>query len=105
MGGNSLPLWRGIVLATLPLLIFILLFLLLTGGLGAKVDREVLALTQQGLRAAAVECYALEGVYPSDVSYLVEHYGVGLDEERFIIHYVYIAANLMPEITVLPANE
>ena len=56
---------------------------------------------ETALRRAAVSCYASEGFYPPDVEYLQEHYGLQFDEEAYIVHYEWLAANWMPEITVL----
>ena len=53
------------------------------------------------LRRAAVACYAAEGRYPESLEYLVEHYGVQIDSRHFIVSYMPIAENLMPDITVL----
>ena len=75
--------------------------LLAAVGLGPRAGRESLALTEQSVRRAAVECYALEGAYPTSLAYLEEHYGVAVDEKRFLVDYVYIGSNLMPDITVL----
>ena len=53
------------------------------------------------VRRAAVACYAAEGMYPDDISYLQEHYGVQIDEERYTVIYDVFASNLMPDITAL----
>lgn len=46
-------------------------------------------------------CYAAEGIYPPDLDYLKDHYGVQVDEERYTVFYSVFAENLMPDITVL----
>ena len=56
---------------------------------------------EQALARAAVACYASEGVYPPDVTYLEEHYGVQIDHTLYTVKYEVIASNLMPDITVL----
>lgn len=56
---------------------------------------------EAALTRAAVACYACEGTYPPDISYLVEHYGIQIDESRFVVKYDIFASNLMPDITVL----
>ena len=56
---------------------------------------------ETALRRTAVSCYAAEGFYPPDVSYMQEHYGLQYDETAYIIHYQRTASNWMPEITVL----
>ncbi|MCL1804789.1 MAG: hypothetical protein FWG28_02120 [Clostridiales bacterium] len=59
-------------------------------------------LTEESIRRAAVQCYALEGIYPVNIEYLMDHYGIRPDTNRFIIHYQFIADNLLPDISVLP---
>ena len=44
---------------------------------------------------------AAEGVYPPDLDYLKERYGLQIDEERYTVKYFAFAENLMPDITVL----
>lgn len=92
----------------LPLLLFALAvplaFLLFSWLFGARVDAENLRSTEEGIRRAAVQCYALEGVYPPDLSYLEERYGVSVDEKRYYVDYQYVASNLMPDITVVAAS-
>jgi hypothetical protein len=61
-------------------------------------------LTEENIRRAAVQCYALEGIYPVDIEYLVEHYGIRPDTSRFIIHYRFVADNLLPDIDVIPIS-
>ena len=45
-------------------------------------------------------CYAIEGRYPPGLGYLRTHYGLLIDEQRYIVHYVYLADNLPPEMWV-----
>lgn len=66
-----------------------------TNGAGAKIAEE-------SIRRAAVSCYALEGVYPPNYTYLREHYGVRVDETRYAIVYEVFGSNMMPQITVIP---
>ena len=56
---------------------------------------------QDALTRAAVTCYAAEGVYPPDLDYLTEHYGIQINDDLYIVKYEVIASNLMPDITVL----
>ena len=48
----------------------------------------------------AIQCYASEGSYPPDLEYLVENYGLILNEDQFIYEYQIFASNIMPDITV-----
>lgn len=56
------------------------------------------------LRQAAVACYAAEGIYPPQLSYLEEHYGIQINDDRYTVTYDVTAENLMPDITVLEKN-
>lgn len=56
---------------------------------------------EEAVRRCAVACYAAEGFYPSNIDYLLAHYGLQYDEESYVIHYQSVASNLMPDITVL----
>ena len=89
--------WLAALLAALCLIFFITSL--------ASVDRqqgeEGRQQLETALRRAAVACYAAEGIYPPTVEYLQEHYGVQIEEERYIVFYEIFANNLMPDITVL----
>lgn len=69
------------------------------------VEEQHLARQQEALRQAvlraAVACYSVEGVYPSDAAYLQENYGLHYDTDTFILQYDAFAENILPEIRVL----
>ena len=56
---------------------------------------------EDAVRRSAVACYAAEGIYPPNLEYLEEHYGIQINWERFDVIYQPIAENLMPDITVI----
>lgn len=56
---------------------------------------------EEALRRSAVACYAAEGIYPPDLTYLEDHYGLQIDTDRYTVYYDVFASNLMPDITVL----
>lgn len=56
---------------------------------------------EEALRRSAVACYAAEGMYPPDLTYLEDHYGLQIDADRYTVYYDVFASNLMPDITVL----
>ena len=89
--------WLAALLAALCLIFFVSSL--------ASVDRqqgeEGRQQLETALRRAAVACYAAEGIYPPTVEYLQQHYGVQIEEERYIVFYEIFANNLMPDITVL----
>ena len=86
------------------LLLFIAVFLMTLYGFQNTAEssaQEQLRLTEESLRRAVVSCYALEGRYPAEIDYLKEHYGLQLNEEKYIVHYEIFAENIMPDITVI----
>lgn len=93
---------RGFLPALLLTLCLPLALSLFSRGLSRSVSKEELTMAKESVRQAAVECYALEGFYPADLSHLRTHYGLSVDEELYFIDYQYAGANLMPEITVFP---
>jgi len=56
---------------------------------------------EESIRRTAAACYAAEGIYPPDVEYMEEHYGIRINEKHYAVKYELIASNLMPDITVL----
>ena len=94
---------KSIAVIFFPVLVTAVLLLFLTGMSNltrghAEEDKRRL---EDVLRQSAVACYSAEGMYPPDLAYLVEHYGVQINESRYTVRYVAVAENLMPDITVL----
>ena len=95
-----LPVLRGLllpVIAAAALLCFATALNSLDSGRAEEDQRQL----EETLRRGCVACYATEGIYPPDLEYLKEHYGLQVDEERYTVHNSAIAENLMPDITVL----
>ena len=99
MGMKRISLVSQIIL--LPFIIVMLIMLL----------SSVLEFSQRGERASleriettiekyAVQCYASEGSYPPDLTYLVNNYGLILDEEKYYYEYNIFASNIRPDIHV-----
>ncbi len=79
----------------------LLCFAAAVNGLDDGRSQEALRQLEEALRRSCVACYAAEGVYPPDLDYLEEHYGVQVDGTRYVVYYDVFAENLMPDITVL----
>jgi hypothetical protein len=52
------------------------------------------------IRRAVTQCYALEGAYPPDLQYLVDNYGLILDEQHYVYLYEIVAGNIQPIVGV-----
>lgn len=79
----------------------VLAFAAALDSLDSGRQQEEMQRLEESLRRACVACYAEQGVYPPDLDYLREHYGLQIDEERYTVRYDAFAENLMPDITVL----
>ena len=88
---------RSVLLVTAMLLCFLISLFRLERG-HQEMGRQQL---ETALHRAAVACYAAEGFYPPDVSYLMDHYGLRYDADAYWVHYELFASNLMPDITVI----
>ena len=85
------------------LLFFIILVFLYT-AVQALSERSLEEQEQnliRALRQSTVQWYAVEGFYPENLEYLVEHYGIHYDPDTFFVDYQPAAQNIMPEITVI----
>ena len=92
----------------MPYLIFAVLFsfvlyFVITGldEASAGSDAEGLRIAERSITRSVINCYASEGKYPPSFEYLKEHYGISIDENKYIVHYEIFAENFMPDITVL----
>ena len=72
------------------------------GRAGRGADEQWLQSTRDAISRAAISCYAIEGIYPPDIQYLRDHYGLIVDESKYKVHYNVFASNIMPDIDVIP---
>ena len=91
---------RGLLLPAAAA-VALVMFAAALDGLSAGRDAEDLRQLEEALRRGCAACYAAEGVYPPNLEYLEDHYGIRVDEERYAVFYSAFADNLMPEITVV----
>lgn len=72
----------------------------LLNGVDAQSARAEEELVVQALRRAMITCYAVEGIYPADVDYLKQNYGLAYNEDEYFVYYDAFADNILPEIHV-----
>lgn len=89
------------LLAPLAVVLALVVFAAAVNSLDSGRDEENLRQLEEALHRGCAACYATEGVYPPDLEYLKERYGVQVDEEKYMVDYQVFARNLMPSITVL----
>lgn len=97
--------------AVFKFLTSVMIFVLVIGGFvrgsvsfSGKARSEGDVTLKNAIARATVQCYAIEGRYPPSVEYLEEHYGIQIDRSRYYVFYEGFASNIMPDITVIPAE-
>ena len=88
------------IAAILIFVALIIAFVFLINNITGKGNGRELEIVRDAVKNAALTCYAVEGMYPDDLTYLREHYNLSYNEERYIVYYRPIASNLMPSIKV-----
>ena len=89
------------VAAILIFVALIVAFVFLVNNITGKGNGKEMDIVRDAVKNAALTCYAVEGMYPDDISYLREHYNLSYNEERYIVYYRPLASNLMPSIKVV----
>lgn len=88
----------------IPIVFFVAMLVFFIVGI-STVSETTYAKQKESLETALehciAQCYAIEGHYPEDISYLKDHYGLTYEQDNFIVNYTYYGGNLYPEITVL----
>ena len=92
--------------AGLVLSVALLILVLAAGIVGLRAADEARGeegarVLEDGIRRAAVSCYAIEGRYPDTLQYLEDNYGVYVDEDEYAVFYEVFATNIMPDVTVI----
>ena len=95
----------GRYLPAILLIIIVILFAVISGQLTESNTAHSRDILDKALSRSITQCYAIEGTYPPDLDYLVEHYGLCYDSETFFIDYRYIGSNLRPDVTIIERTE
>ncbi len=66
----------------------------------STIDRQEESLTS-AIERDIVQCYCLEGVYPPNLEYLEEHYGLIYNKNLFFVDYRPIGSNIYPDVTII----
>ena len=88
----------------IPLLLLVLLiavFCIASDRVSTDNSQRSYSVVENALNRSITQCYALEGTYPPSLDYLTEHYGFVYNEDRYIIYYEYIGANIRPSVDIL----
>ena len=87
----------GTIIFTLIIMVMILFGLQQT----EEANRaEGVRLLEESILRAVIHSYAVSGHYPESLEYIVENFGIHIDESRFLVHYHVFGQNILPEILV-----
>ena len=64
-------------------------------------ERSERAAVKTTIENGITMCYAIEGAYPPNLTYLKDNYGVFYDTEKYTVHYESFADNIRPTVRVL----
>ena len=87
------------LVAVLILAVILVLYLLTKPG--REVDEESIRAMGDAVYRSALQCYVVEGVYPRDLEYLEENYGLQINTEEYIVRYEAFASNLPPSVMIV----
>lgn len=90
----------GILFQVLVFLSIIVVFLYGFQSTDQGLNKEDTQRAKEAIRKAAIECYSIEGAYPENLDYLKTHYGLIIQEDKYLIRYHFIASNIMPDTDV-----
>ena len=90
-----------IAVCMLLMLLWVLLFTAMADNLSDQSASQQQVSLQLAIEHAITSCYALEGMYPPDLQYMKDHYGLIYDESLFYVDYQPIASNMRPVFYVL----
>ena len=99
--GKKRPLFlKAIAIPMITFLCILSILIFSIQKLNDLSDQQELELTQTALKKAIVQCYAIEGFYPAELSYLEEQDYLKVDHDKYNIYYECFSSNIMPEFEV-----
>ncbi len=74
---------RHIIAWLVTAVVILFLLVLLYTRVNLDMSRQAVESLRQNITEACVQCYAIEGAYPVDISYLEQYYGVRYDGAKY----------------------
>jgi hypothetical protein len=84
-------------------LVAVVLLLVLAGihSVALQSGIEEINVAKNSIKRAVVQCYAIEGAYPTDIFYLEKNYGLQINRDKYFIYYEAYAENMFPDVVVI----
>lgn len=67
----------------------------------ASSRKEEVSRIQESIEKAALQCYAMHGIYPKSLDDLLDQYTLHLNQKEYRIFYDYNGGNIMPTVYVM----
>ena len=102
MYSDKTPRWRTRILTALALLLVLAVVFTVVAAAKSDTNREnAAAAIRRTVENSARQCYVIEGVYPPDLKYLEDNYGLQVNTEDYYVSYEAFASNLPPTVKVV----
>ncbi|WMJ22322.1 hypothetical protein RBG61_10015 [Paludicola sp. MB14-C6] len=92
---------KPLLISIAALLVIVAYCIFTFANVSKSTTQEKMNITQQAIERAVVNCYALEGFYPSNIEYLENNYGVLIDHKKYVILYETVGSNVRPYVEVV----
>lgn len=93
--------FKSIHFSVLLFIVLLIFFVYMVTGISDDAVARQETSLNSALNRAIVSCYCVEGTYPPNLQYIVEHYGLIYDENTFFVDYRPIGSNIYPEVAVI----
>lgn len=93
--------WPGPAFAGAALLTVLCAWRFALPASGRDMDEESTRAIKAAVERCALQCYVVEGAYPSSLDYMVENYGLQINEKEFYVSYDIFASNVPPAVKVI----
>ncbi len=92
---------KALLFSIVVVIIIISIFINALSNATKNTESENLIITQNAIKRALVNCYAIEGIYPESIKYIEDNYGVIIDHDKYIVSYDTVGSNVLPYVQVL----
>jgi hypothetical protein len=80
--------------------VILLLGVILFTRMDLDMNRQAVESLRNNVTEACVQCYAIEGAYPSNIHYLEQNYGVRYDGAKYAVSLDAGAKNELPAVQI-----
>lgn len=96
--------WPYIVVFTVVIIAAVFLLRQTAQSSSQALAEESAVALRAAIQRSALQCYVVEGAYPSSLDYLEENYALQINKEDYYVVYDVFAPNLPPyvQVTVKP---